>query len=281
MDAAESSMRSISSTVTGVRRPVVSPPPAGRRGSREPEPVDNALGRAAAGLAVALAARPRPRPRVARPAAPTTASASPERSPATAGGTGTDVRGDRPGRSPRVAPRAAPRSPVLRPWPPCHGSRTVRPRPLRSACRSPTASTACRSARLWRSATASAPYSFRYGPASGEATAQFRAPLAWDKFSPTRLPFRTLLWPFGTTRRACSAASMPGSTAARSRTQPSPPTSARSTSRAGRRRAPRRRWPQRATRQRGGRWRVRPSAVIADIASPGFGPGRAPPIAMR
>ena len=47
---------------------VPSPPPAGRRGSREPEPVDNALGRAAAVLAVALAARPRPR--LARPAAP-------------------------------------------------------------------------------------------------------------------------------------------------------------------------------------------------------------------
>ena len=52
---------------------VPSPPPAGRRGSREPEPVDNALGRAAAGLAVGqLAATPRPRPRrrLARPAAP-------------------------------------------------------------------------------------------------------------------------------------------------------------------------------------------------------------------
>ena len=66
---------------------------------------------------------------------------------------------------------------------------------------------------------------------------------------------------------------MPGSTAARSRTQPSPPTSASSTSRAGRRRAPRRRWPQRATRPRGGRWLVRPSAVIADIAISGVRPG--------
>ena len=48
---------------------VPSPPPAGRRGSRDPEPVDNALGHAAAGLAgrgtgtdvgvTGLAARPR------------------------------------------------------------------------------------------------------------------------------------------------------------------------------------------------------------------------------
>ena len=35
---------------------VPSPRPAGRRGSRGPEPVDNAVGRAAAGLAVGLAA---------------------------------------------------------------------------------------------------------------------------------------------------------------------------------------------------------------------------------
>ena len=79
------------------------PPPAGRRGSREPEPVDNALGRAAAGLAVGLAATPWPRRRLARPAAPQPPPPSPERSPATARGTGTDVRGDRPGRSPQVA----------------------------------------------------------------------------------------------------------------------------------------------------------------------------------
>ena len=31
-------------------------------------------------------------------------------------------------------PRAAPRRPVLRPWPPCHGSRTVRPQPVREGC---------------------------------------------------------------------------------------------------------------------------------------------------
>ena len=50
------------------------------------------------------------------------------------GGAGTDVRGDRlaarPGR-----PRAAPRRPILRPWPPCHGRRTVRPRPAQPAAR--------------------------------------------------------------------------------------------------------------------------------------------------
>ena len=107
---------------------VPSPPPAGRRGSREPEPVDNALSRAAAGLAVG---RGRVR-RLARPAAPQPPPPAPlsltaysaERSPATAGGPGTDVPGDRLGRSPG-RPRAAPRRPLLRPWPPCHGSRAM------------------------------------------------------------------------------------------------------------------------------------------------------------
>ena len=57
-------------TTGETRLSVPSPPPAGRRGSREPEPVDNVLGRrAAAGLAVGLAATPRPRRRLARPAA--------------------------------------------------------------------------------------------------------------------------------------------------------------------------------------------------------------------
>ena len=71
---------------------------------------------------------------------PTTASASPvephplpaERSPATAGGQaptfGVTGLAARPGR-----PRAASRRPLLRPWPPCHGSRTVRPQPVREA----------------------------------------------------------------------------------------------------------------------------------------------------
>ena len=81
-------------TTGATRLSVPSPPPAGRRGSREPEPVDKAR---------AAASTPGSTSR------PTTASASPvephrlpaERSPATAGGAGTDVRGDRPGRSPR------------------------------------------------------------------------------------------------------------------------------------------------------------------------------------
>ena len=93
---------------------VPSPPPAGRRGSREPEPVDNTLGRAAAGLAVGLAATPRPRRRPARPAAPQPPPSSPERSPATAGGTGTDVRGapHRPVAVAAVAMAAAPSAPA-------------------------------------------------------------------------------------------------------------------------------------------------------------------------
>ena len=114
---------------------VPNPPPAGRRGSREPEPVDNALGRAAAGLAVGLAATPRAASTPGSTSRPTTPSASSERSPATAGGTGTDVRvtglAARPG-----PPRAAPRRPVLRPWPPCHGSRTVRPQSPSRLCAS-------------------------------------------------------------------------------------------------------------------------------------------------
>ena len=65
---------------------VPSPPPAGRRGSREPEPVDNALGRAAAGLAVGLAATPRPRRRPARPAAPQPPPPAPNVRPPRPGG---------------------------------------------------------------------------------------------------------------------------------------------------------------------------------------------------
>ena len=65
---------------------VPSPPPAGRRGSREPEPVDNALGRAAAGLAVGLAATPRPRRRLARPAAPQPPPPAPNVRPPRPGG---------------------------------------------------------------------------------------------------------------------------------------------------------------------------------------------------
>ena len=90
---------------------VPNPPPAGRRGSREPEPDAAAASR------------------LARPAAPQTASAIHERSPATAGGTGTDVRGDRLGRSPR-SPSSGTTPP---PWPPCHGRRAVRPQPVREA----------------------------------------------------------------------------------------------------------------------------------------------------
>ena len=104
------------------------PPPADRRGSREPEPVPTTRSAARPrGLAVGLAATSRPRRRLARPSHPTTASARPPRP-----GTGTDVGvtglAARPGR-----PRAAPRPTVLRPWPPYHGGRTVRaPRPASS-----------------------------------------------------------------------------------------------------------------------------------------------------
>ena len=65
---------------------VPSPPPAGRRGSREPEPVDNALGRAAEGLAVGLAATPRPGRRLARPAAPQPPPPAPNVRPPRPGG---------------------------------------------------------------------------------------------------------------------------------------------------------------------------------------------------
>ena len=51
-------------------RTSVPAPPAVAGDRSAPEPVDNALGRAAAGLAVGLAATPRPRRRQARPAAP-------------------------------------------------------------------------------------------------------------------------------------------------------------------------------------------------------------------
>ena len=82
---------------------VPSPPPAGRRGS------PRRRGRGGAWLDQP----PPPAPNVRPP--------RPGGQAPTFGVTGLAAR---PGR-----PRAAPRRPVLPPWPPCHGSRAVRPRP--------------------------------------------------------------------------------------------------------------------------------------------------------
>ena len=74
-----------------------------------------------------VAASPTAKPAAARPSALSTGSGA-ERSPATAGGGQAPTFGvTRPGRSPRSPPRVAPRRPPLQPWPPCHGSRAVRP----------------------------------------------------------------------------------------------------------------------------------------------------------
>ena len=73
-----------------------------------------------------------PRRRLARPAAPQPPPPAPNVRPPRPGGQaptfGVTGLAARPG-----SPRAAPRRPVLRPWPPCHGSRTVRPQPVREA----------------------------------------------------------------------------------------------------------------------------------------------------
>ena len=87
---------------------------------------------------------PRPRRRLARPAAPQ----PPPPAPLSLTAYQQNVRPPRPGgQAPTFGvtglaarpgrPRAAPRRPRLRPWPPCHGSRAVRPRLAQPAQRGP------------------------------------------------------------------------------------------------------------------------------------------------
>ena len=102
----------------------------GRRARRAVRPKPSACRSSRLARAGARRQSARPRRRLARPAAPQPPPPAPlsltayQQAP-TFGVTGLAAR---PGR-----PRAASRRPLLRPWPPCHGSRTVHPQPVREA----------------------------------------------------------------------------------------------------------------------------------------------------